>query len=233
MNAFDLAILHFFNHFAFRWPMFDYMAIAIEKFYFTRGLGLICLLWWLWFRGGSTARRDREIVISTAVATFVALFVGRLMAHYLPFRVRPFANPDLGMRFPMELSACKAPVMRDWSSFPSDHAMMWCAVATGIYMASKRLGAIAFIYTIAFICFPRVYLGMHYPTDVLAGAVLGVVISLLFNHAAFRQRIAGPALDWSVRYQGAFYVVVFLVSFELASQFDELRRLSEFLWKNV
>lgn len=230
MNAFDLSILRFLNHFAFRWPLFDDMAIGIEKFYFTRGLGLIGLLWWIWFRGGATARRDRVIVVATTVATFLALIAGRLLAHYLPFRLRPFAEPDLGMHFPSRLSACQEPVMRTWSSFPSDHAMMWCAVATGIFLASRRLGMLAFIYAIAFICFPRVYLGMHYPTDILAGAALGIVICLLFNQHALRERIAAPVLDWSVRYQGVFYACIFVLSFELASQFDELRRLTEFLW---
>ncbi|WP_230473365.1 phosphatase PAP2 family protein [Dyella choica] len=209
------------------------MAMAIEKFYFTRGLGLICLLWWIWFRNGPDVRRDREIVICTAVATMLALFTGRLLAHYLPFRLRPFADPALALRFPAEVSTCRVPVLRSWSSFPSDHAMMWCAVATGVYLASRRLGIVAFVYTIAFICFPRIYLGMHYPTDVLAGAVLGVVICLLLNHAVIRRRLATPVLDWSVKYQGAFYVGAFLLSFELASQFDELRKLSEFLWENA
>jgi len=233
VNPFDLSILRFLNQFAFRSTMLDYVAIGIERFYFTRGLGLICLLWWIWFRGGPDARRDREIVVCTAIATFVALILGRALAHLLPFRVRPFANDALGMHFPSDLSACKAPVVRTWSSFPSDHAMMWFAVATGVYLASRRLGIVAFIYSLIFICLPRIYLGMHYPSDVLFGVVLGVLICLLLNHSLFRERIAAPALAWSVKYQGAFYVIIFLVSFELASQFDELRKLSEFLWKNV
>ncbi|RDS81170.1 phosphatase PAP2 family protein [Dyella monticola] len=233
MNAFDLTILRFINHFAFRSSLFDYAVIGIEKFYFTRGLGLICLLWWIWFRDGPTARRDKEIVTATMVATFVALFVGRFMAHWLPFRLRPFSNPALMMRFPAEASACSGHALRTWSSFPSDHAMMWCAVATGIFLASRRLGAIAFIYALVFICLPRVYLGMHYPTDVLAGIVLGVAICLLFNYPALRHRIATPALDWSIKYQGVFYALVFLLSFELASQFDELRSLTEFIWRRV
>ncbi|WP_233843222.1 phosphatase PAP2 family protein [Dyella sp. 2HG41-7] len=213
--------------------MFDYMAMAMEKFYFTRGLGLVCILWWMWFAGGPTQRRNREIVIATTIATFVALVVGRLLAHYMPFRIRPFADPDLMMRFPADASACKVPIIRTWSSFPSDHAMMWCAVSTGIFLYSKRLGIIAFLYTLAFICFPRIYLGMHYPTDVLAGAVLGVAISLVLNQAALRERLAAPFLDWSVKYEALFHVGIFLLSFELASQFDELRKLSEFVWKHL
>ncbi|HKT29000.1 phosphatase PAP2 family protein [Dyella sp.] len=233
MNPFDLAILRFINHVVPRSHMLDYVAFGIEKFYFTRGLGMICLLWWLWFRNGSTARRDREIVVATTVATVLALALGRLLAHYLPFRLRPMVDPALMMNFPSDPGACKVPVLRTWSSFPSDHAMMWCAVATGIYLASRRLGILAYIYAFFFICLPRVYLGMHYPTDILAGAALGIVICLLLNHPVIRTRLAVPALDWSVKYQGVFYAAVFLLSFELASQFDELRRLGEFFWHNA
>jgi undecaprenyl-diphosphatase len=231
VNTFDSTVLRFFNQFAFRSATFDHMVIAFSGFYLTRGLVLMAVLWWIWFRNGPSARRDREIVVTTIFASFVALFVGRLLAHGLPFRVRPFANPELAMSFPSDPSTTY--LLRTWSAFPSDHAMMWCAVATGIFLASRRLGVVAIVYTVLLIGLPRIYLGLHHPTDVLAGLALGAFICALLNRAAIRQRIAAPVLNWSTKHDAAFHVVIFLLSFELASQFDELRMLSESVLKHL
>jgi undecaprenyl-diphosphatase len=207
------------------------MVIAFSGFYLTRGLVLMAMLWWIWFRNGPSVRRDREIVVTTIVSSFVALLVGRLLAHELPFRVRPFANPDLAMSFPSDPSTMY--MLRTWSAFPSDHAMMWCAVATGIFLASRRLGVAAIVYTVVLIGLPRIYLGLHHPTDVLAGLALGALICVLLNRAVIRQRIAAPVLNWSAKHQAAFHVAIFLLSFELASQFDEIRLLSESFLKRL
>ncbi len=62
-------------------------------------------------------------------------------------------------------------------SFPSAHATSSFAVATAMARV-EPLGALAFLLAIA-IALGRPYLGMHYPSDVLAGAVLGVAIGLI------------------------------------------------------
>jgi membrane-associated phospholipid phosphatase len=62
-------------------------------------------------------------------------------------------------------------------SFPSAHATSSFAVATAMTRV-EPLGALAFLLAIA-LSLGRPYLGMHYPSDVLAGAVLGVVLGLL------------------------------------------------------
>lgn len=62
-------------------------------------------------------------------------------------------------------------------SFPSAHATSSFAVATAMTRVDS-LGALAFILAIA-LSLGRPYLGMHYPSDVLAGAVLGVVLGLI------------------------------------------------------
>jgi decaprenylphosphoryl-5-phosphoribose phosphatase len=62
-------------------------------------------------------------------------------------------------------------------SFPSAHATSSFAVATAMTRVDG-LGALAFLLALA-LALSRPYLGMHYPSDVLAGACLGVVIGLI------------------------------------------------------
>jgi membrane-associated phospholipid phosphatase len=62
-------------------------------------------------------------------------------------------------------------------SFPSAHATSSFAVATAMTRV-EPWGALAFLLALA-LALGRPYLGMHYPSDVLAGAVLGVLLGLI------------------------------------------------------
>jgi undecaprenyl-diphosphatase len=63
-------------------------------------------------------------------------------------------------------------------SFPSDHAAMAGAVAVGLLLVSRRLGLLASVCALA-MAFARVYVGAHYPGDVLAGVVLGATVAVI------------------------------------------------------
>lgn len=82
------------------------------------------------------------------------------------------------------------------SSFPSGHASLSFACAYVISRLAPRLTV--FVYVLAtLIAFSRIYVGVHYPIDVLAGAVLGLVVAkaLLTLLAALQRSPRAPQAD--------------------------------------
>ena len=69
------------------------------------------------------------------------------------------------------------------ASFPSDHATMAGAVAAGLLCVHRRLGAGAVLAALL-MAFARVYVGAHFPIDVLAGLAVGALVALLTQLAA-------------------------------------------------
>ncbi len=73
-------------------------------------------------------------------------------------------------------------------AFPSGHASIAFACATVLAWASPRLRIPAFVLA-AGIAWSRVYVGVHWPLDVLGGALLGVLMGTLFVFLARRGRV--------------------------------------------
>jgi undecaprenyl-diphosphatase len=76
-------------------------------------------------------------------------------------------------------------------SFPSDHAVMAGAVAAGVLLAGRRLGVLAVAMAVL-MAFARVYVGAHFPLDVIAGLAVGAVV------CAATYLVVRPLLRWLV-----------------------------------
>lgn len=65
-------------------------------------------------------------------------------------------------------------------SFPSGHATFFGALAFSLFLRHKRIG-ILYIFIAVIISLARVISGIHFPLDILAGWILGVIIALIFD----------------------------------------------------
>jgi undecaprenyl-diphosphatase len=229
LNSFDASIIAFLNHFAHRSPDFDYLVMLIGSNELIKGGVITALIWWAWFRPGENKTRDREYLYYGILASFVAVLAARALADFLPFRERPFANPALHFQLPYSVNFLDH--MINWSSFPSDHAAMFFALATSIFFVSRSAGTLALLHALLVVSLPRVYMGMHYPTDILAGAALGAGCAASAKIVVLRGKIAGPAMGWLEKSPQTFYPVLFLLTFLITVIFNPVRKVALIFFK--
>ena len=90
-------------------------------------------------------------------------------------RLRPYEmNTAVAMLVPPEIDA----------SFPSGHTCFAFSAATVCFIYNKKLGVLMYAFA-SLIAFSRLYLYMHFPTDVICGALLGIICGIL---GAFAER---------------------------------------------
>ena len=129
MNAFDVNILEFFNRFAHHAHILDESVVTLDTPVLKGGV-VVAFVWWAWFADeGPDASRRRRILLSTLAASIMSVAVARSIAHVLPFRVRPLYEPELHFVPPFGASDID---LESWSSFPSDHAVLFFTLATGL-----------------------------------------------------------------------------------------------------
>ena len=117
------------------------------------------------FSGLVLFKRTRATGLMMGVALLCGLFVGNLGLKPLVARIRPY---DFNPSFSGTLLVEK---LSDFS-FPSGHTLASLEAATVLMLRDKRLGVPALVAAIL-VALSRLYLYVHYPTDVLVGAILG------------------------------------------------------------
>jgi len=219
-NFFDAGILHLLNGFAQRSECFDKLILFVQGDGFQKGGVVMVLLWWVWFQPGNDIQERREKLICTMLISPFALGLARLISFLAPFRMRPIHNPELQMRLAYGVNS---QTLINWNSFPSDHAVLFFTFAAGLFCVSRKVGAIALAYVTLFIGIPRIYLGFHYPTDILAGALLGAGAAYVATLSWNRIWIGARTLQWMERSPGAFYACFFISSYQVANAFGWAR----------
>ena len=215
----DLAVINLLRHLCCGGWIVDYSIYSLSDNNLLKGGVFLASLWWFWGHRCARQARSRGVVVSIAVAGLLSIALSVALKSSFHFRPRPYlALPD--GTFPFDLG------MADSSSFPSDHAALFFALSTGLLYLSRPAGFLALGYTIHVIATPRVCLGLHYPSDILAGALVGAGSAWLVNGTSIRRAISRSVAGWLEKHPSSFYACSFLLSFQLATLFDDSRALA-------
>ena len=227
LGLWDETVVVWVNHFVGHWPALDLFVAWLLKAHLPRFVPLILAMCWLWFDRHPQRAARREVLLEGLLMSVVGLFFARALALMLPFRERPLAHADLFLSVPPAVETG----LRTWSSFPSDHAVLAFVLAVSLWRLSRPIGAWALFHATVFICLPRLYVGFHFPSDLIAGASIGAGLAMLTPMLGVSGAITGPLLKAEGSQPATLYSVGFLVLFEMAEMFDSMRQVAAQVFK--
>jgi undecaprenyl-diphosphatase len=179
----DWSLLHTLNDFLFRHdavedPLLFYVNVSEALFIAT--LAVVCLA-----AHGERFASWRRAAVAAGLSAGLALAIGKLISEAVD-RARPFVADSGGVHLFSHHVADPG--------FPSDHATAAFAIAVAILLRKRGWG-IAALLAATVLAIGRVAIGVHYPSDVLAGAALGAACAA----APLRARVDALA-DWAGGY---------------------------------
>lgn len=176
--------LHALNEVIVAHPLLAATARAVAA-WIVPAVALMAMLPWL--ASGRGVDAGKRATTGALIAAALAMAINQAIANSWP-RPRPIAaDPSLVPISGISLDP----------SFPSDHAAAAFAIAVAAYVAQRRVGRVLLALAVL-TSLSRVAVAAHYPTDVLAGSVIGAVAGVIVMHGEEAWlRLAELAARWT------------------------------------
>lgn len=197
MPEVDWSLLHTLNGFLYRHDAVEDPLLAFIEA--SEALFAVTLLLVFVAAHGAGLAAWRRASVAAVLSAGLALAIGKVISEAVD-RARPFvADPGAVHLFSHHAAD---------PGFPSDHATAAFAIATAIVLRKRTWGILALV-TAAILSVGRVAIGVHYPSDVLAGASLGAAAALVLWAPPVRRRtdrladLAGRPVDRALSWAAA------------------------------
>ena len=154
----------------------NFMRVVVNDYFIPICLSLVLLALWFWGRDQEIREENQRSVLRAAV-TLGTVSLAIMISNALHDRARPF------MDFPELLASNVEEIFYAPTdpSFPSNMAAVVFGIAAAVCIHNHKLGALLLIPAFL-VCFARVFAGVHYPSDILAGAIIGILSALLAHY---------------------------------------------------
>lgn len=179
MNTIDNQVFRIINNSAGKYPSLDSFGAFVAT-YFPVLLALFLLIKWFQKRAEPSYRVALLLsIVVFGLSELTAKLVGRLYAHVQPFA----ALPEVHQLIEKEVG----------NSFPSDHTVLIFSFMIVLFLHTKTRSRYIYFLAAVLAGLSRIFVGVHYPSDVLAGAGIAVVIGCccyyLLGDSAFLRKI--------------------------------------------
>jgi undecaprenyl-diphosphatase len=230
--SFDFQISRFFAEFSGSAPQFDEAMWTLSSNSLLKGGVLVAFLLFAWFDGvdaagvpGRQTMISRGKILAVLISASIGEVIARGLTKTLDFRLRPLLEHALPFRLPDGVTIETLDIASE-SSFPSDHAVMFFALATGVWLVSRRAGLFSFLWVFFIIAFPRLYLGLHYFSDLLAGALLGICCTALCVSWIGKSRVLERIANLSQKRPALIYPAFCLGAHQIANMLSDVRAVA-------
>jgi membrane-associated phospholipid phosphatase len=169
-TQFDVDVITGFLHFMGKHPLFDRAVQSMLRHGVLGGLWFSTAMFLLWaqsLRSGDAKVRERivTILVATFLVTVSVLSLGAALQ-----RGAPNNFPGITQQYPDYIDHNDSP-----TCFPSHSVAFLVPVAAGVFSLRRWWGGFLWFAVVFLVALPRIYVGGHFPTDAIAGFIVGFI----------------------------------------------------------
>jgi undecaprenyl-diphosphatase len=212
VHQLDLNILLFLNHGVAANSFLLKLVRFLGDNPLARGLPIFASLAYFWFSSGAVERRCRLLI--GILVTSLSLALSLICQHVLPIHVRPIFDHSIDVANLLEWDIARFP--KRLYSFPSDTAVLYFGLCATVLTLNTRVGLFNYAWCALTVGLCRIALGVHYPSDIIASALVTSVAVLLADRVARpRQAIFQQAVSRSQLATNIAFVLFMLEAYSL------------------
>ena len=160
----DVIIFQKINGLANNSKLLDFIGVFFAEYLLWVIVGVLVILFFI--------KKTRSMTIAAGISIIFGRYIITEIIKRLYFSPRPYLILDDVKKIITE--------NHDYQSFPSGHTTIFFALATAIYFFNKKWGIVCFVLAIL-VGLSRMFVGVHWPIDILGGAVIGIISGIIIT----------------------------------------------------